>query len=57
MSGDFGPLTPGVFPSILKATYADLGTQPFELLSRRIHQLLFADTVETALVNEVRRGA
>jgi len=29
MSGDFGPLTPGVFPSILRATYADLSTQPF----------------------------
>jgi len=37
--------------------FADLGTQPFELLSRRIHELLFADTVETALVNEVHRGA
>lgn len=29
MSNDFGPLTKGVFPSILKDTYADPLTQPF----------------------------
>jgi NitT/TauT family transport system ATP-binding protein len=36
--------------------FADLGTQPFELLSRRIHGLLFSDQIETALANEVRHG-
>jgi len=29
MSSEFGPLTKGVFPSILKKTYADHRTQPF----------------------------
>jgi NitT/TauT family transport system ATP-binding protein len=41
--------------------FADLGTQPFELLSRRIHGLLFSDQVETALASgvphDVSRGA
>jgi NitT/TauT family transport system ATP-binding protein len=34
--------------------FADLGTQPFELLSHRIHDLLFADKIETALAGEIR---
>jgi len=37
--------------------FADLGTEPFELLSRRIHQLLFADQIETALAGAVHRGS
>jgi len=36
--------------------FADLGTPAFELLSRRIHGLLFADTVETALAKEMHHG-
>jgi NitT/TauT family transport system ATP-binding protein len=36
--------------------FSDLGTQPFELLSRRIHDLLFSDQVETALVHEAHHG-
>ena len=36
--------------------FADLGTQPFELLSRRIHGLLFSDQIETALANEAHHG-
>src|ERR1700722_7498006 len=36
--------------------FADLGTQPFELLSRRIHELLFSDRIETALTNEAHHG-
>ncbi len=32
--------------------FADLGTEPFELLSRRIHHLLFSDQIETALARE-----
>jgi NitT/TauT family transport system ATP-binding protein len=36
--------------------FADLGTPPFELLSRRIHGLLFSDTIETALANEAHHG-
>jgi NitT/TauT family transport system ATP-binding protein len=32
--------------------FADLGTEPFELLSRRIHRLLFSDQIETALARE-----
>jgi len=35
--------------------FADLGTQPFEMLSRRIHGLLFADQIETALLHEAHR--
>jgi NitT/TauT family transport system ATP-binding protein len=37
--------------------FADLGTEPFELLSRRIHHLLFSDRVETALVGAAGQGA
>jgi len=29
VSGEFGSLTPGVFPSILTTTHADASTQPF----------------------------
>jgi NitT/TauT family transport system ATP-binding protein len=36
--------------------FADLGTGPFELLSRRIHGLLFSDQIETALTNEAHHG-
>src|SRR5262245_28855582 len=36
--------------------FADLGTPPFELLHRRIHGLLFADRIETALAPEVGHG-
>jgi NitT/TauT family transport system ATP-binding protein len=36
--------------------FANLGTQPFEMLSRRIHSLLFADQIETALANETHHG-
>jgi NitT/TauT family transport system ATP-binding protein len=36
--------------------FADLGTAPFELLSRRIHGLLFSDRIETALANEAHHG-
>jgi NitT/TauT family transport system ATP-binding protein len=36
--------------------FADLGTPPFELLSRRIHGLLFSDQIETALANEAHHG-
>ena len=36
--------------------FADLGTAPFELLSRRIHGLLFSDQIETALANEAHHG-
>src|ERR1700684_2803764 len=36
--------------------FADLGTESFELLSRRIHGLLFADQIETALANEAHYG-
>ncbi len=36
--------------------FADLGTESFELLSRRIHGLLFADQVETALAREAHHG-
>jgi NitT/TauT family transport system ATP-binding protein len=32
--------------------FADLGSEPFELLSRRIHHLLFSDQIETALARE-----
>jgi len=34
--------------------FADLGTEPFELLSRRIHGLLFSDQIETALVGAIQ---
>jgi len=37
--------------------FTDLGTQPFELLNRRIHQLLFADRVETALAGDALHRA
>ena len=33
--------------------FADLGTPAFEQLHRRIHELLFADKVETALATEI----
>src|SRR6202045_5340236 len=33
-------------------SFTDLGTQPFELLSRRIHGLLFSDQIETPLTSE-----
>ncbi len=36
--------------------FADLGTQPFEAVSRHIHDLLFADRIETALASEVHHG-
>ena len=36
--------------------FADLGTPAFELLHRRIHGLLFADRIETALAPEVGHG-
>ena len=32
--------------------FADLGSEPFQRLSRRIHRLLFSDRVETALARE-----
>jgi NitT/TauT family transport system ATP-binding protein len=36
--------------------FADLGTPAFEALHRRIHGLLFADKIETALATEIRHG-
>jgi NitT/TauT family transport system ATP-binding protein len=36
--------------------FADLGTPAFEALHRRIHGLLFADKIESALASEVRHG-
>ena len=36
--------------------FADLGTPAFDLLHRRIHALLFADRIETALAPEVGHG-
>jgi sulfonate transport system ATP-binding protein len=36
--------------------FSDLGTPAFEALHRRIHGLLFADKIETALASEVRHG-
>ena len=36
--------------------FADLGTQAFEMLSRRIHNLLFADQVETVMASEAHHG-
>jgi NitT/TauT family transport system ATP-binding protein len=36
--------------------FADIGTPEFEKLHRRIHDLLFADKVETALATEVHNG-
>ena len=36
--------------------FADLGTPAFDLLHRRIHDLLFADRIETALAPEVGHG-
>ncbi len=37
--------------------FADLGTQPFDLLSRRIHGLLFTDQIETTLTHRTGRRA
>ncbi len=37
--------------------FADLGTEPFERVSRRIHDLLFSDRIETVLAGEARAGA
>ena len=36
--------------------FKDIGTPEFEKLHRRIHDLLFADKVETALATEIRNG-
>jgi NitT/TauT family transport system ATP-binding protein len=36
--------------------FKDIGTPEFEKLHRRIHNLLFADKVETALATEIRNG-
>jgi NitT/TauT family transport system ATP-binding protein len=36
--------------------FGDIGTPAFEQLHRRIHDLLFADKVETALATEVHNG-
>ena len=36
--------------------FTDLGTPAFDLLHRRIHGLLFADRIETALAPEVGHG-
>jgi NitT/TauT family transport system ATP-binding protein len=36
--------------------FGDIGTPAFEQLHRRIHDLLFADKVETALVTETHNG-
>jgi NitT/TauT family transport system ATP-binding protein len=36
--------------------FADLGTPAFETLHRRIHELLFADRIETALAAEAGHG-
>ncbi len=37
-------------------SFADMGTPAFEALHRRIHNLLFADRIETALATEVANG-
>ena len=36
--------------------FGDIGTPAFETLHRRIHDLLFADKVETALATEIQHG-
>jgi NitT/TauT family transport system ATP-binding protein len=36
--------------------FSDIGTPAFETLHRRIHELLFADKVETALATEIQHG-
>ena len=36
--------------------FSDIGTPAFETLHRRIHDLLFADRVETALATEIQHG-
>jgi NitT/TauT family transport system ATP-binding protein len=36
--------------------FKDIGTPEFEKLHRRIHDLLFADKIETALATEIRNG-
>jgi sulfonate transport system ATP-binding protein len=36
--------------------FKDIGTPEFEKLHRRIHDLLFADRIETALATEIRNG-
>jgi len=36
--------------------FADIGTPAFETLHRRIHELLFADRIETALATEAGDG-
>jgi NitT/TauT family transport system ATP-binding protein len=36
--------------------FSDIGTPAFETLHRRIHDLLFADKVETALATEIQHG-
>src|SRR5882757_6329112 len=36
--------------------FEDIGTPAFETLHRRIHDLLFADRVETALATEIQHG-
>jgi len=36
--------------------FSDIGTPAFETLHRRIHDLLFADKVETALATEIHNG-
>jgi NitT/TauT family transport system ATP-binding protein len=36
--------------------FGDIGTPAFETLHRRIHDLLFADKVETALATEIHNG-
>jgi NitT/TauT family transport system ATP-binding protein len=37
-------------------SFTDIGTPAFEKLHRRIHDLLFADRVETALATEIQHG-
>jgi NitT/TauT family transport system ATP-binding protein len=36
--------------------FDDIGTPAFEALHRRIHDLLFADRIETALATETHNG-
>jgi NitT/TauT family transport system ATP-binding protein len=37
-------------------SFADMGTPAFEAQQRRIHDLLFADRIETALATEAHHG-